>query len=88
MRLKCTGLAVIARRHCANWGICQNCRLCSHRVERCGYFERAVLPGLSREDAERYAAALAVRLENARHGASRVAAADVLPDPVESAHAA
>lgn len=85
---KCTGLAVLARRHCATWGICRNCRLCNHRLQRCGYFERAVLPGLDREDAESYGAALGVSLENTRHSRARVADRDIIPDAVELTHAA
>jgi len=85
---KCTGLAVLARCHCANWGICGNCRLCANRLERCAYFEWAVLPGLIRKDAERYAATLGVALEKARHGLLRVAAWDTLPAGAELSHAA
>ena len=66
----CSGLATIARRECANFGIiCKNCRLCNHRRMRCDYFERAVLPGLSIKDAERYASGLDVALE--KRGLSR-----------------
>ena len=85
----CNGLAILARRHCANFGsVCKNCRLCTHRRQRCGYFERAVLPGLSIKDAERYASQLDVALEKHRRSYRRVASWDLLPAVDEIEHAA
>lgn len=86
---KCTGLAILARKHCANFGdICKNCRLCTHRMVRCGYFERAVLPGLDRKEAEKYANRLDVALKEAKHGKVRVARWDLLSYGIDFGHAA
>lgn len=71
----CTGLARMARDLCSFWGTCRNCRLNNHRLVRCGYFERAVLPA-DKRTAEKYASALDVLLEPARHGKLRVAHSD------------
>lgn len=83
---KCTGLSVLARRHCATWGICGNCRLCSHRLQRCAYFERCVLPGMDAGDAEHYATKLDVALEGIGCKRRRVASWDRLSDGEEKAH--
>jgi len=77
-----SGLASLARTHCANFGlVCKNCRLCVHRHIRCGYFERAVLPGLSIKQAERYASGLDVALENLGRQNRKVASWDRLEIP-------
>ena len=76
-KLTCSGLAILARKYCANFGlICKNCRLNNHRKKRCGYFERAVLPGTPAEDAERYASQMDVGLIGVYGGGSKMLQVD------------
>ena len=81
-KLTCSGLAILARKYCANFGlICKNCRLNNHRKKRCGYFERAVLQGMEIKDAEKYVEKFDLASEYIR-GRVRVAAEHArLPDP-------